>query len=96
MFTLKTDRNSKLRYLDDSRHMFDLEVQDEIDIEEQESSHIFKLEKDASDATLTFKVDDNLENPEYMQTLNTNATEELDGCKCNVFCETFVLVSETH
>uniref|UniRef100_A0AAR5PI04 C2H2-type domain-containing protein n=1 Tax=Dendroctonus ponderosae TaxID=77166 RepID=A0AAR5PI04_DENPD len=79
------------RYPYDSRHLFNVEVKNEIEIEEQELSHIFKFEKDARDHTLVFKVKDNLENSASMQILNTNAIEEFESYKCNVCAETFVL-----
>ncbi|KAH1003719.1 hypothetical protein HUJ04_003590 [Dendroctonus ponderosae] len=84
-----TSKSFTIKYPDDGRHMFDVEVKNEIEIEEQELLHIFKLEKDASDEALIFKVEDNLENPANVQIVNINASEELEGYKCNVCPKTY-------
>ncbi|KAH1004188.1 hypothetical protein HUJ04_003978, partial [Dendroctonus ponderosae] len=82
------------QYSDDSRHMFDVELREVVGIEEHKLSHMVELKNVASDATLIFSVEDNLEKNGKMQILNTNATEELEGYKRNVCAETFVLVGD--
>ncbi|KAH1010750.1 hypothetical protein HUJ05_004999, partial [Dendroctonus ponderosae] len=82
------------QYSDDSRHMFDVELREVVGIEEHKLSHMVELKNVASDATLIFSVEDNLEKNGKMQILNTNATEELEGYKRNACAETFVLVGD--
>ncbi|XP_048525810.1 zinc finger protein 570 isoform X2 [Dendroctonus ponderosae] len=94
IFPNEISKYKALRYPNETRHMFDVELNEESQIEDHTLSDMAKLEKDASDETPIFKIEDNLENDENMRILNTNATEESEGFKCNGCAETFVLIRD--